>query len=341
MPDPRFFPVRSPITVAQLVRIGANAADLKADRAFTGVQNLKAAGPDDLSFVYQESYLADLATTKAGGCLLRRAWGEHLPPTCVGIFTEEPRRLYAQVVQIMYQAPSAPGIDPSAIIHATAQIDPSATIQAGVVIKAGASVGARTVIGAGSVIEDQVIVGDDCRIDALVTLAYCRVGHHAEIMTGTRIGQPGFGYVPASVPGQHHLPIAQLGLVVIEDHVSIGANCAIDRGALDDTIIRQGTKIDNLVHLAHNVELGEGCFIAGQTGIAGSAKIGRYVQTGGQTGISGHISVADGVRVAGQAGVTKTLAKPGSSVIGMPAEELKTFIHKRQIMRQWLKGKKS
>ena len=186
---------------------------------------------------------------------------------------------------------------------------------------ARAEVGDGSVIGPNAVIGPGVVIGDYGWIGANVTLSFCCIGRNFIAHSGARIGQDGYGYSPGA---PRHFKVPQLGRVIIGHDVEIGANACVDRGSLSDTVIGNGTKLDNLVHIAHNVTIGEGCFITGQAGIAGSSNIGNHVMLGGQAGISGHLSIGDNVKVAAKAGVSKDV-EPGQTVAGYPAMDVRKF----------------
>ena len=181
-----------------------------------------------------------------------------------------------------------------------------------------------------------VVIGDHGWIGANVTLLFCCIGKNFIAHPGARIGQDGYGFAPGA---PRHFKVPQLGRVIIGDDVEIGANTCVDRGSLPDTLIGSGTKVDNLVHIAHNVTIGEGCLITAQVGIAGSTKIGNHVMMGGQAGVSGHLSIGDNVKVAGQTGVSKDV-KSGQTVAGYPAMEARKFWRNVAVLNKLSKQKK-
>ena len=188
-------------------------------------------------------------------------------------------------------------------------------------MSAGAVIGAGTRIGHGTFVGPGVVLGAGCVIGAHVTLSHCMIGRRALIHPGVRIGQDGFGFVPTSA-GPVKIP--QLGRVIIGDDVEIGANTTIDRGTLEDTVIGDGTKIDNLVQVGHNVEIGRGCIITSQVGISGSCRIGDGVVIGGQGGLADHVTVGAGAQIAAKTGVMRAIA-PGEVVMGYPARPIRHF----------------
>jgi UDP-3-O-[3-hydroxymyristoyl] glucosamine N-acyltransferase len=216
------------------------------------------------------------------------------------------------------------GIAAAATVHASAKIDPSATVDPGAVIGPGAEIGAGSVIGAAAVIGPNVRIGRDCAIGAGASIIHATLGDRVIVHPGCRIGQDGFGYVP----GQNgHAKIPQIGAVVIHDDVEIGAGTAIDRGGMRDTVIGEGTKIDNLVQVGHNVVIGRHCIVVAQTGISGSVSIGDYAMLGDAVGIAPHLNVGRGARLAARAGVISDIPA-GEDYGGHPA------IPQRQWLRQ-------
>jgi UDP-3-O-[3-hydroxymyristoyl] glucosamine N-acyltransferase len=208
------------------------------------------------------------------------------------------------------------GIHPRACVDPAAHLEPNVGVGAAAVIEAGARIGTGTTVGAGAYVGRNVAVGDNCLIHPGVRLLHgVRLGSRVIVHAGTVVGSDGFGFVPT---GNGHDKIPQIGDVVIEDDVEIGANCTIDRGTLGSTRIGRGVKIDNLVHIGHNVTIGENSVIVAQVGISGSTRVGRGVMLGGQAGVAGHVEVGDGARVGGQSGVTKSV-DAGAVVSGYPA----------------------
>jgi UDP-3-O-[3-hydroxymyristoyl] glucosamine N-acyltransferase len=243
------------------------------------------------------------------------------------LLTPAPYRAYALAAQAFYpEPPPEPGIAPSAVIDPTARLGPGCAVEPNAVIGAHAEIGRACLVGANAVIGRGCIVGDESRIGANASLSHCIVGRRVRIYPGVRIGQDGFGFAPDP---KGHVKVPQLGRVLIEDDVEIGANTTIDRGAGTDTIIGAGTMIDNLVQIGHNVQVGRGCVLVAQMGIAGSTRLGDYVMVGGQCAIIGHLTIGSGARIAGQSGVTRNVA-PGETMMGTPAVPIRD--HHRQVM---------
>ncbi|MBU6400662.1 MAG: UDP-3-O-(3-hydroxymyristoyl)glucosamine N-acyltransferase [Verrucomicrobia bacterium] len=281
----------------------------------TGFAPATSAKAGDLTFAENDAYFARAEQSEAAAVLVD---GPFTSTRKSLIRVANVRLAYAKVLPVFFpEPPFPPGRHPTAIVAESAQIDPSAHIGPYCVIGAQARLGARTVLQGGDFIGDGCQLGEDVRLFPQVTL-YPRVqiGHRVRIHSGTVVGSDGFGYVPDQ--GQHR-KVLQLGQVIIQDDVEIGANVAIDRGALGPTVIGRGTKIDNLVQIAHNVLLGEHCLIVAQVGIAGSTKLGNHVTLAGQVGIAGHLKLGNHVTVAAQSGVMNSIPD-GEKWFGAPAQ---------------------
>jgi UDP-3-O-[3-hydroxymyristoyl] glucosamine N-acyltransferase len=305
-------------------RIGATVIG-DPNLPLTGFAPADSAKPGDLTFAENESYFARAKQSAASAILVAEDFS---PDTKTLIRVTNARVAFAQVLPLFFPEPTfAPGIHPSAVVAATAQVDPTAHIGPHCVV------GERVKIGPGAVLISQVYVGDDCsvgeqtRLFPHVTL-YQRshLGKRVRIHAGAVIGADGFGYV---FDGSEHRKVPQVGQVLIQDDVEIGANTTIDRAALGATINCKGTKIDNLVQIAHNVTIGEHSIIVAQVGIAGSTKIGAYVTVAGQAGIAGHLRIGDRVTLAAQSGVMHHIPE-GQKWMGSPAQPDR--VTKRQLL---------
>lgn len=330
MPDTRFFPAPAPFTAADVLFWAAAEAGRGEDRletiALFGVAPLSRANAGDLSYAEGATARSALRQTGASAVIVPLALADEVPDGAAVLLSAEPRRAFAIVARRLYPdaagltvAPDAPSISPSARIDAGAQIAP------GVIIGAHAEIGADTVIDANAIIGAGVVIGAACRIGAHVSISHAIVGAGTTVHPGARIGQPGFGFV---IDPAGHLTVPQLGRVLIGSDVEIGANTTIDRGSLDDTVIGDGCRIDNLVQIGHNVRLGKGCVLAAQTGLSGSVTVGDFAVFGGQAGIADHVEVGSGARVGAQAGVMKSVP-PGVTVSGTPSLPIKE--HWRQV----------
>ena len=305
-------------------RIGATVIG-DPNLPLTGFAPADSAKPGDLTFAENESYFARAKQSAASPILVAEDFS---PDTKTLIRVTNARVAFAQVLPLFFPEPTfAPGIHPSAVVAATAQVDPTAHIGPHCVV------GERVKIGPGTVLISQVYVGDDCsvgeqtRLFPHVTLYQrSQLGTRVRIHAGAVIGADGFGYV---FDGSEHRKVPQVGQVLIQDDVEIGANTTIDRAALGATIICKGTKIDNLVQIAHNVTIGEHSIIVAQVGIAGSTKIGAYVTVAGQAGIAGHLRIGDRVTLAAQSGVMHHIPE-GQKWMGSPAQPDR--VTKRQLL---------
>ncbi|MFC4260550.1 UDP-3-O-(3-hydroxymyristoyl)glucosamine N-acyltransferase [Marinobacter lacisalsi] len=296
------------LTLAEIAGVLGARLRGNPDLEVTGLATLEAAGPGQLSFLANPAYSRYLETTRAGAVLVSPAMADKVQGNA--LLLDDPYLGYARISHRFDTSP-----DPGAGVHATAVIDPSvqvpesASIGPYVVIEAGVSLGERVVIGAHGFIGANSVLGDDCLLRPRVTLAHGVVmGKRCHILSGAVIGSDGFGF--AVHKGEWNR-IAQIGGVTLGDDVEVGANSAIDRGALEDTRLGNGVKIDNLVQIAHNVQIGDHSAMAGKVGIAGSTRIGRHCMFGGASGVSGHLTIADGVQVTGMTLITGDIREPG------------------------------
>ena len=281
------------------------------------------AQPGDLTFAENETYFAKAEASAASAVLVDKKTSS---TSKVLIRVANPRLAFAKVLPLFFPEPVfAPGIHASAIVASTAKVDPTAHIGPHCVVGDRTVIGARVVLQGGNHVGADCALGDDTKLFPNVTVyAQSQIGKRVRVHAGTVIGADGFGYVFDA--GIHH-KVPQVGHVIIGDDVELGANVTIDRGALAPTIIGKGSKIDNLVQIAHNVVIGEHCIVCAQTGIAGSVTLGNYVVVGGQVGFNGHIKIGDGATIAAQSGVMWDVP-PGEKLWGSPAQPDKQF--KRQ-----------
>lgn len=313
--DARFFNRAGPFTLAEIAeKIGATIAGPAAAQPFAGVAPLQSAGPDQVSFLHNPKYISELATTRAGAVIVAADLAARVQGTALVV--GDPHLAWAQLGQMFHPLPPlCPGVHPSAVIDPSAIIDPSAEIGPLAVIGARAEIGPRCRIAPHVTIGDGVVLGEDCRIGANASVSHAILGKRVYLYPGARIGQDGFGF---AITRTGFLTVPQLGRVILEDDVEIGANACVDRGGAHDTVIGQGTRLDNLVQIGHNVRVGRYCAMAAQAGIAGSTVVGDFVQFGGQAGTNGHISIGDRARIGAQAGVVGNV-EPGSEILGSPA----------------------
>jgi len=283
------------------------------ERDVLGVGALEDAGPTDVTFVTDARHLPRLHASRAGAVILP----DSLPADRPALRTGNPYLALARALAMFHPSEACPaGIHPTAVVSSDACVDPTAWVGPLCVVASRSAIGARTVLDALVFVGADVRVGCDCRVFPQVTLRErTRLADRVIVHSGAVIGADGFGYAR---DGARCVKIPQIGRVVLEDDVEIGANVAIDRATLGATRIGRGTKIDNLVQIAHNVQVGEDTVIAGQSGIAGSSQVGSRVTIAAQVGVVDHVRIGDNVVVGGQAGVTKEIP-PGSIVLGSPA----------------------
>lgn len=287
----------------------------------SGVNTLAKAGPEDIAPLMNRKYLPQLANTQAGAVLCE---AKHAPEGASCLISQNPKLDWARVVALFAKPQGClSGISPQAFVH------PEAAIGEGVTLYPFVFVGARAQIGAGATLFPGVYIGEDCSVGVnamlypnVVLMAGTILGPNAIIHAGAVLGSDGYGYAQGPAG---HVKVPQVGNVVIGANVEIGANAAIDRAALESTTVGDGTKIDNLVQIAHNVEMGKHCLIISQVGIAGSTKLGNGVVLAGQAGLRDNISLGDGVQVAAQAGVGQDLP-PGTIVGGSPSMDAATYL---------------
>lgn len=303
--------------VLNVTRSKSEVTEQQGAQIINGLAPLDKAGPGDLTFLSSAKYRRQLASSEAGAVLIQSKDTDYCAEHVLQIVVDDPYLAYARVSAMFDQTPALQGIHETACIDEASRIGTGVAIGAHAVIAAGVTLGNNVEIGPGVVIEEAVTIGSGTRVRANATIMHrCIIGTDCLIQSGTVIGSNGFGYAPDD---GRWTAIAQIGRVVIGDRVEIGANCAIDRGALDDTCIEDDVIIDNLVQIAHNVRLGQGTALASQAGVAGSTSIGAGCTVGGQAGFAGHIDIADNSHFTGQAMVTKGTREPGLYSSGLPA----------------------
>lgn len=338
MADSRFFSVAGPFTLSELAAIAEAELPPGTDGQvpFSDVAPLDVAGPEDLSFLDNRRYIGQFTESRAGACVVDPEFAERAPAGMRLLLTPRPYRGYAKIAQAFYPIPPAePGV------HPTAQLDPSASLGEGSVIGPGVVVGRQAKIGracrieANAVIGDAVEIGDGTIIGPNASLAFCLVGRSCQIHAGARIGTRGFGF---SMDPEGFVDVPQLGRVLVEDCVEIGANSTIDRGAGPDTVIGAGAKIDNLVQIGHNVRIGRGCVLVAQSGVAGSTTLQDFVAVAAQAGISGHLKIGAGAQVGAKSGVMRDIPS-GMTVLGSPARPVREFFRLCALWERQLKAR--
>lgn len=337
MADARFFDNSGPFSLAQLAEIAeAEIAAGDGETMIDDVQPLQTAAVGQISFLDNKLYVDAFEASAAGACLCDPKYVERAPQGMALLVTAEPYRAYARVAQAFYPAKAAaPGIHPAAHVSDTANLGAGCQVDPGAVVSDYAEIGAGCRIGANTYIGPGVVMGAGCDVGPNVTIQCALIGQGCVFHPGARIGQDGFGFAPGAV----HLKVPQLGRVVIGDGVDIGANACIDRGTGPDTVIGPGTKIDNMVQIGHNVEVGAGCLFPALSGISGSTKIGNYVMMGGAAGLAGHLTIGDGARIAAHSGVMRDV-EPGQTVAGSPAQPAKEFWRQLAALKKLARPKK-
>ncbi len=324
MIDKRFYSCTAPFDLAAIAsHLGVSAVPpSKETLQIDALASLEMADGKSICFLADaKRYAVQARHTRAGAVLVKKGDADLLPAACIKLVSQNPHTDFCKLADLFYpESYRTTPVQGDVAIHPTAKIAETAQIGFGAVIGAGVEIGADTIIGANSVIGRGVAIGQKSMIGAHCTITYALIGDRVIIQNGTSIGQDGFGFIP----GERHVKIPHLGRVIIQDNVEIQANCAIDRGTMGDTIIGEGTKLDNLVHVAHNVVIGRHCFITGQCGFAGSGRLGDYVSMGGQAGVGGHIDIGSQTTIAAKALVLRSV-QGGETVAGNPARNLRDW----------------
>jgi UDP-3-O-[3-hydroxymyristoyl] glucosamine N-acyltransferase len=326
----RFFPPSSAPSLAQVASwCGATlGAGAESGRTIRDVAALDQASPGDLTFLDNPRYLDALRRTRAAAALIAPRYAAAAPSTCAALIVQEPYRAMALVMAQLYPSAVKPGsvfgetgVSSAASVHSSARLEPGVVVDPGAVIGRGVEIGAGTVIGPNAVIGPNVRIGRDGSVGAAATIGAALIGDRVIIHPGAHIGQDGFGFALGS---RGHVKVPQIGRVIIQDDVEIGAGVTIDRGANRDTVIGEGAKIDNLVQIGHNVIIGRHAVLVAQSGVSGSSVIGDFAALGGQAGIAGHLTIGAGAQVAAAAGVMTDIPA-GERWVGAPARPARVF----------------
>jgi len=286
-----------------------------SDIDILGVAGIDDAGSGDLTFVSNRKYVTHIRNTKASAIIL----ASDIPAVAIpSLRTDDPYMAFAKAVELFYSPPRPePGIHPTAVVAKDAKLGPGASIGAYSVIGNGCVIGSDVVIHPNVVIYDHVRIGNDVVLHSLAVIReFCQIGNRVIIQNGAIIGSDGFGFAPSKDGSYYKIP--QSGRVILEDDVEIGANTTVDRAAVGNTIIRKGTKLDNLIQIGHGSEVGQNCVLAAQVGLAGSTHLGNRIQVGGQVGFAGHTHVGDNAIITAQSGTSHDV-EPGAVVSGSPA----------------------
>ena len=333
MVDKAFFNNNGPFSLQQIAEI-CEAKLTEAGKQSVMINDIAAmleAGEGEICFFYDKKVKESAAQIKATACVTTEELSRFVPQTTTLLIAQNPKMAYLKLVETFYtEYKMKPDIASTARIHPSAIIGQGTYVGDYAVIGEGVAIGENCVIEPGVVIARGCKIGNNTRIGASASISYAIIGDNCYIYTGARIGQDGFGFV--MVEGQHKR-IPQVGRVIIGNNVEIAANTCVDRGALGDMVIGDGTKIDNLVQVAHNNKLGVGCILVSQTGIAGSCTFGNYVVCGGQTGFADHLNIGSQAQVASQSGVMRDV-NPGEVVMGYPAIKFNDFMRQVALLQK-------
>ncbi len=332
MTDSRFYRKKGPFTLSELAAYGqCEIRQGDPSLLIEDVAPLNESQPFYISVFHNPKYQESLETTKASACILSSEMAEHAPRHLALLVALHPYRSYALIANAFYPQERKEGeIAPTAVVHPSAKLGRNVIIGPMAVIGAHAELGDYVEVGPLAVIGEGVVIGESTVIRDHVSLSYALIGKYVHIKSGARIGQSGFGFFMDS---EGHVPVPQLGRVIIHDYVEIGANTTVDRGSGADTVIGRGTRIDNLVQVAHNVEFGKGCVMVAQSGVAGSTKFGDYVAAGGQAGITDHLKIGTGARLGAQSGILRDV-EPGEVLLGSPAMPIKAHLRQVAIVKK-------
>jgi UDP-3-O-[3-hydroxymyristoyl] glucosamine N-acyltransferase len=340
MVDKRFFPFSGPVSFGALCsKVGIELApdDARAAIAITGANEVFAAEDGEIALIANKKYAESATGSHAGVLIVAPGLEAELPADSVILAVDSPHLVFAAMLDVLF-----PEVGRSIALAAAEgghvpEVEDDVTIAPSAVFGPGVEIGKGTVIGPGAVIGRGVTIGRDCVIGANVSIECAYLGDRVVLWAGVRIGTEGFGWLDHGVS---NTKIPQLGRVIIQDRVEIGANSCVDRGALGDTVLGENTKIDNLVQIGHNCKIGRNCLMAALAGISGSTTIGDSVLMGGGTATSGHITIGSGSVLTGRTAVSKSWP-PGSRLAGFPAMDVKDYWRELAILRRLRKGEKT
>jgi UDP-3-O-[3-hydroxymyristoyl] glucosamine N-acyltransferase len=339
MSAPFFFQRGPGLTVREIAALtGAEPPKgVDLDRRITGIASLDRATPSDLAFLDNRKYADEAAVTNAGACLVTERLAEHIPGRVILLRVATPYPAFVEVARVLFPDSLRPsslfeagGTAPGALVHDTARLESAVTIDPGAVIGPRAEIGTGTVIGPGTVIGTGVRVGRHCSIGPKVSIVHTLIGDRVIIHPGCSIGQDGFGFVMGA---KGHAKVPQIGRVIIQDDVEIGAGTTIDRGGIRDTVIGEGSKIDNLVQVGHNVLIGRHCILVAQTGISGSATIEDFAVLGARVGVNNHVTIGEGAQLAATANV-KDDVPAGARWGGTPAKPALQWAREMYVLKR-------
>ena len=339
MADPKFFAKSKKLTLEEISKLTKISLPKSVDkrRIFLDISTLDTATQDNISFLDNKNYINNFKKSRAGACFFKKDFKDIAPKNMIPLISTNPYHSFATIANAFYPMKDiTAGIHPKAHVETSAKYDDTVQIAPGAVVSSNVVIGSNCLIGANTVILSGVEIGNDTTIGPNCTLAYSIIGSNVKIHNGVRIGQDGFGFAQNE---NINLKMPQLGRVLIKDNVEIGSNCSIDRGTGPDTIIGEGTKLDNLVQIGHNAVLGKNCIMVAQSGVSGSTQIGNNVIIGGQVGIAGHLKIGNNVRIAAKSGVMKNI-EDGMTVGGIPSVPINDWHRQTIILKKLIKKKK-
>ena len=339
MTEPLFFQAAKSLTIADIASLtGAEpGAGAPLDRLIANIAPLDTAGAHDLTFLDNAKYLDELAGTRAGACLLAARFAPQARPDLAVLVVREPYRAFVAVARILFPDSLRPsslygveGVARGAHVHPSARIENGVAIDPGAVVGPGAEIGSGTIVAANAVVGPNVRIGRHCSIGAHSSVLHALIGDRVIIHPGCRLGQDGFGY---AMGRREHTKVPQIGRVIIQDDVEIGAGSTIDRGANRDTVVGEGTKIDNLVQIGHNVAIGRHCVLVAQTGLSGSVTLEDFVVLGARVGVNNHVTIGEGAQVAALSIVHGDIPR-GARYGGFPAKPVKQWMREMFLLER-------
>ncbi len=345
MSDAKFVPHVAPLSLREIAELtgAVLAPGANPDLRIGNIAALDRAEPGDLAFIDSIKYVGQLCETRAGACLTGARFEKQVPPHVAILRAREPYRAFVTVARKLFAGMLRPssvfgttGVAPGATVHPTARLEAGVTVDPGVIIGPEAEIGSGTLVSANAVIGPRARIGRDCTVGAGTSITHALIGDRVIIHAGCRIGQDGFGFLMGA---GGHLKVPQIGRVIIQDDVEIGAGSTIDRGAIRDTVIGEGTKIDNLVQIGHNVVIGRHCVIVAQTGISGSSTLEDFVALGARVGVTNHVTIGEGAQIAAISIVGGDVP-PGARWGGTPAKPVKQWLREVKVLENLAKNRR-